>query len=178
LKNRSDSVSDQWRSSTERATGPSSARLLSSQYRPCNMRNELSPQSEGCGAPVGANSGFDKAAAPSNRRLRSASEVLATAGSSSCRTHPKAKSCSSSLARARRQVKPAATAVWQATLSRLVLPSPAEASMSTTWPRPCRASVSALPSSASSRWRSRSGGGVSIATARLRSWVPPSHPIQ
>ena len=50
--------------------------------------------------------------------------------------------------------------------------------MSTTWPRPCRASVSALPSSASSRWRSRSGGGVSIATARLRSWVPPSHPIQ
>ena len=36
----------------------------------------------------GANSGFASAAAPSNRRSRSASEALATTGSSSCRTQP------------------------------------------------------------------------------------------
>jgi hypothetical protein len=52
------------------------------------MAKEPSPEGMDRGLPVGVKSGLERTAAPSNRRALSASERLATAGSSSCRTHP------------------------------------------------------------------------------------------
>ena len=62
-RNRIDSASHQCRSSTTSATGPSAVRLLTSQYRPCSIENELSAVGGGSPPPVGAKSGCESGSA-------------------------------------------------------------------------------------------------------------------
>ena len=97
-RNLSDGPSAQCASSTTKTSGPRSARLATSQYRPCSVANAMSAVF--CARATSVNTGPASCAAPDNRRSRSAASSLRTALSSNWRTMPNPKPRSSSPPRA------------------------------------------------------------------------------
>ena len=76
-RNLSDGSSAQCASSTTKTSGPRSARLATSQYRPCSVANAMSAVF--CARATSVNTGPASCAAPDSRRSRSAASSLRTA---------------------------------------------------------------------------------------------------
>ena len=147
---RSDGSSAQCASSTAISRGPLAAKLTTSQYKPCNTANELSPA--GCIETSPDNSRRAAAAGPASSTARSLSPAAVRHRSNNWRTTPNAKPDSNSEPRARTTSWPSSSAREQAASTSEVLPMPARPSTSSTSPR-CSSSTS---TAASSRSRSRS----------------------